>query len=89
MPCTRFSSSAPEVLITTSRSESRASSSITIRCAASGCDRMVCSVVTMGIRRSRSSASTCEPALPPKMPYSCCTQSTSTWFTLRKSAARW
>jgi hypothetical protein len=37
----------------------------------------VWSVVTIGIRTSRRSARTCAPALPPKIPYSCCTESTS------------
>ena len=74
MPCTSLSSSAPDSLITTSRSDSRASSSITVRCAGFGAERIVCSVVTIGMRSSRSSVRTCAPALPPKIPYSCCTR---------------
>ena len=74
--------------MTTSRSDSRASSSSTWRCEAFGSARMVCSVVTIGMRSSRRSGSRWEPALPPKIPYSCCTESTSTSFTFRKSAAR-
>src|ERR1700723_210599 len=40
------------------------------------------------MRSSRSRVSTWLPALPPKMPYSCCTQATSTSLTFRKSPAR-
>src|ERR1043166_687942 len=49
---------------------------------------MVWSVVTTGMRSSRSSGRRWLPALPPKIPYSCWTEMTSTALTLRKSAAR-
>src|SRR5258708_27218861 len=42
----------------------------------------------MGTRSSRRSPRTWLPALPPKMPYSCCKHATSTVLTFRKSAAR-
>ena len=54
-PCTSRSSSAPCALMTTRRSESAVSSSITRRWCGFGSARMVCSVVTIGMRSSRSS----------------------------------
>ena len=78
----------PRSVITTSRVESGINSCITRRWSSFGSRSTVCSVVTTGMRNSRSSASTWLPAGPPKMPNSCCTQTTSTLVMFRKSAAR-
>jgi hypothetical protein len=51
--------------------------------------RIVWSVVTIGIRSSRSSVRTWLPAFPPKIPYSCWSDTTSTPLTFKKSAARY
>ena len=60
----------------------------TRRCAGVGSERTVCSVVTTGIVSRDSSARMWPPASPPKMPNSCCRETTSNWPALRKSAAR-
>jgi hypothetical protein len=81
-------SAAPSAVITTSRDDRSASSSITRRWRSFGASRIVWSVVTIGIRSSRSSVRTWLPAFPPKIPYSCWSDSTSTPLTFKKSAAR-
>ncbi len=61
---------------------------MTLRWALSGVFRIVWSVVTTGMRRSRIIARMWLPAGPPKRPNSCCRLTISTPFRFRKSAAR-
>ncbi len=74
--------------ITTSRADSSATWQSTRRCSSLGSRSTVCSVVTIGIRRSRISRTTWLPAGPPKIPYSCWRLTMSVLAKLRKSAAR-
>ena len=74
-------------LITIRRSESSASSTMTRCWSGFGSRSTVCRVVTIGIRRFRSSSRMWLPAAPPKIPYSCCTHTRSTLVKLRNSAA--
>ena len=53
-----------------------------------GSARTVCSVVTTGMVSRDSSARMWPPASPPKMPNSCCRDTTSNCPAFRKSAAR-
>ena len=73
--------------MTIRRSESSANSTITRCWSGFGSRSTVCRVLTMGMRRFRSSSRTWPPAVPPKIPYSCCTQTRSTLVKLRNSAA--
>ncbi len=74
--------------MTTSRSERSTTPSNTSRCEVVGAVSTVCSVVTMGGRSERMSSSTWPPAMPPKMPNSCCSETTCAPLSLMNSAAR-
>jgi len=60
---------------------------MTSSCLGEGSLRTVWQVVTTGMRTRRTKSRMDSPHSPPKMPYSCCRQQTSTLDMLRKSAA--
>ena len=73
--------------MTTTFDETSMMRSRTSRCAGVGSDRTVWSVVTIGMVSRESSAMMWPPASPPKMPNSCCRETTSNWPAFRNSAA--
>ncbi len=74
--------------MTTMASESSINARVAASYSGAGSFSTVCMVVTTGFSTARSSSVRCAPAGPPKMPYSCWTETTLVPEALIHSAAR-
>ena len=86
-PYTLNSSSRAFSAITTTLAEMVTIWSNTRRCAGLGAARTVCSVVTIGMVSRESRVMMWLPASPPKMPNSCCSETSSNLPAFSTSAA--